>query len=144
MKGFPKNIATGQDLYNCLAMVKAGELRAEDLTRATQYIEARAFIHCPIAAVSGDKKTVTVNYCAEIIAGAIINGVKVTNVQHNTAPQAEGMGGNEDIPTETVVKFAAAFPEGVTVLLVPAPVDPVAAMGIAREQFEAIKEEIAK
>ena len=34
MKGFPKKIATGNDLYNCLSLVQAGELPANELSAA--------------------------------------------------------------------------------------------------------------
>ena len=39
MKGFPKKIATGNDLYNCLSLVQAGELPANELSAAIEAVE---------------------------------------------------------------------------------------------------------
>lgn len=138
--GFPKTIATGQDLYNCLAMAKADTLAAKDLQEKIEGIEARAFLHCPVVGISEDRKTVKIRYCGEVQAGQTVNGVEVSSVSHSR--EAEDLPqGEDDTPTTTEIKLQAPFPAGADTVLVPNPVDPLGKLGITREQFEAIKSE---
>ncbi len=139
MMGFPKTIATGQDLYNCLAMAKADTLAAKDLQEMIKGIEARAFLHCPVTAISEDRKTITINYCGEVQAGQIVNGVEIYGVFHNheTADSQE----ENSTPATTEIKLQAPFPANAAVVLIPNPVDPLERLGITQEQFESIKAE---
>ena len=50
MKGFPKKIATGNDLYNCLSLVQAGELPANELSAAIEAADV-VFMHAELSAV---------------------------------------------------------------------------------------------
>lgn len=141
MKGFAKTIATGQDIYNCLAMVQAGTLAARDLRGAIESIEARGFIHCPILETSADRKTVTINYCAEAKAGQTVNGVNVAAVQHShNAARGEGGTGGDTSPTDTVLTLKTALAAGVAVVAVPSPISPFAEMGITAAQLTEIEE----
>lgn len=81
MKGFPKNIATGKDLYNCLSLVQAGELPANDLSDAIAAIEEREYITVPVLEISADRKTVVINPCAEALTGAKIKNNYTTTIK---------------------------------------------------------------
>ena len=39
MRKFPKNLKTRDDIYNCLDMVRAGQLKASDLVNAINKIK---------------------------------------------------------------------------------------------------------
>ena len=65
MRKFPSNLRTRADIYNCLDMVRAGELRASDLIKAIKKIKNQNYINAVITDVSEDRKTVTTNYLAE-------------------------------------------------------------------------------
>jgi hypothetical protein len=141
MKGFPKAIGTGQDLLNCLALVQAKELAADDLKNAIAGIEAQAFITCPIVAVSGDRKTVTINYCPEAQDAQTINsaaGCTITAVNHQ-ASGTNGAGGSENTPDQSVITLSAALGTDETALKIPSPASPLAALGITQDQLNSIK-----
>ncbi|UZT82152.1 hypothetical protein [Caproicibacterium sp. BJN0003] len=143
MKGFPKTIGTGQDLFNCLAMVQAGELAAVDLKNAIEAIEAQAYIPCPIGSISEDRKTVTINYCPEAQASQAINtatsGCTVSAVEHKKVSGGTEDAGSETGPNQTIVTLSTALGVGETVLKIPAPTSPYAALGITQEQIDSIK-----
>lgn len=65
MRKFPSNLKTRADIYNCLDMVRAGELRASDLVKAIKKIKNQNYINAVITGISEDRKTVTTNYLAE-------------------------------------------------------------------------------
>ena len=138
--GFPKTIATGQDLYNCLAMAKVDTLAAKDLQEKIEGLEARAFLHCPIVGISEDRKTVKIRYCGEVQAGQMVNGVEVSGVSHSREVEDLPQG-DDDTSTTTEIKLQTPFPADTDVVLVPNPVDPLEKLGITRAQFEAIKTE---
>lgn len=135
MKGFPKIIGTGQDLFNCLALVKAGELSGADVTREIQRIESRGFLHCPIMDMSADRKAATIRYCNEAEVGQLVNGIAVSGVEHTM--------GEDDTPENTIITLKKALPADVTVMLVPAPVNPLDELGITQAQLDSIKEAIS-
>jgi hypothetical protein len=143
MKGFPKTIGTGQDLFNCLAMVQAGELAAADLKNTIEAIEAQKYIYCPIVSISEDRKAVTINYCHEVQTSQAVNtataGCTISAVEHkrvNTGTQEDE---NETVPNQTIVTLSAALGAGETVLKIPAPVSQYTALGITQEQINSIK-----
>ena len=141
MEGFPKAIGTGQDLFHCLAMVQAGQLRAEDLKSAIGGIEAQEYISCPIQAISEDRKTVTVNYCAEAKVSQTVNGMQdcaITAVE-NQKTGTDVSSSAENIPNQTVVIISAALGTDETSLRIPAPTSPLAALGITQDQLNSIK-----
>lgn len=84
MKGFPKKIATGNDLYNCLSLVQAGEIPASELSTAIEAVEERQYITVPVVEISEDRKTVVINPCAEVAAG-----VKIKNTYTTTIKEAQ-------------------------------------------------------
>ena len=116
MKGFPKKIATGNDLYNCLSLVQAGELPANELSAAIEAVEERQYIAVPIVEISEDRKTVVINPCAEVAAG-----VKVKNNY------------------TTTIKEARAMEEGEKVLKVLSDVSPFEVLGISADEVKSIK-----
>lgn len=145
MRGFPKVIATGQDLYNCLAMVQAGTLDAQNLRQAVESIEARGFINCPVLEVSTDRKKVTINFCSEAKAGLMVNDVEVATVQHvRNATRTGSSDTSGNSYTDTVMTLKTPIAAGTAVLYIPSPVDPVAVIGLTAEQFIAIKEDLNK
>ena len=87
MRDFPKRLATAEDIRNCKSLVDDGAFAAKDLLEAIEDLENMNYLHCPILAVGEDKKTVTINYCAEAKAGtkAIVGNktVNITNVREN-------------------------------------------------------------
>lgn len=132
MKGFPKTISTGQDLMNCLSLVKAGDVSKDDMLTAIEHIENRGFLSCPIIAISDTRKGITIRYCCEVAAGQIVNGIEVSSVEHLT---------NEDNePESTVVTLKKALPATTEILLVPSPVKPLERLGLTVAQFNDIKE----
>jgi rhodanese-related sulfurtransferase len=136
MKGFPKTINTAQDVENCFALVKRGELAAAELQDALKGIEERGFLHCPIVSVSGDGKQATIRYCNEAAAGAAGNAV-IISVRHEAEPDAPGMDG--DAPSLTVLTLESPLPADETVIKIPAS-DPYADMGITAVRINEIKE----
>lgn len=148
MKGFPKTIGTGQDLFNCLAMVQAGELAAADLKNTIEAIEARAYIPCPIGAISEDRKTVTINYCPEAQAAQAVNtataGCTISTVEHKKVSTGTEGTGSETGPNQTIVTLSAALGAGETVLKIPAPTSPYTALGITQKQINSIMEVLDK
>lgn len=68
MREFPKELRTKVDITNTFEMVKAGELQAEDWLAVIEKLENQNWITCPLVTMSEDRKTVTLNYCAEAAA----------------------------------------------------------------------------
>lgn len=89
MKGFPKKIATGNDLYNCLSLVQAGELPANELSAAIEAVEERQYIAVPIIEISEDRKTVVINPCAEVAAGVKVKNNYTTTIKEAQRAHAE-------------------------------------------------------
>lgn len=88
MKGFPKKIATGADLYNCLSLVQAGEIPASELSAAIAAVEAREYITVPVLEISEDRKTVVINPCAEAVEGVKIKNDFTTTIKEAKQAQA--------------------------------------------------------
>jgi len=91
MKGFPKKIATGNDLYNCLSLVQAGELPANELSAAIEAVEERQYIAVPIVEISEDRKTVVINHCAEVAAGVKVKNNYTTTIKEAQRAHAEAV-----------------------------------------------------
>lgn len=89
MKGFPKKIATGNDLYNCLSLVQAGELPANELSAAIEAVEERQYIAVPVVEISEDRKTVVINPCAEVAAGVKVKNNYTTTIKEAQRAHAE-------------------------------------------------------
>ena len=89
MKGFPKKIATGNDLYNCLSLVQAGELPANELSAAIEAVEDRLYIAVPIVEIRVDRKTVVINPCAEVAAGVKVKNNYTTTIKEAQRAHAE-------------------------------------------------------
>ena len=91
MKGFPKKIATGNDLYNCLSLVQAGEIPANELAAAIEAVEDRQYITVPVLKISDDRKTVVINPCAEAAAGAKVKNDYTTTIKEAQRQKAEAI-----------------------------------------------------
>lgn len=91
MKGFPKKIATGNDLYNCLSLVQAGELPASELSAAIEAVEERQYITVPVLEISEDRKTVVINPCTEAAAGARVKNDYTTTIKEAQRQKAEAV-----------------------------------------------------
>lgn len=110
MRNFPKNLKTKEDIYNCLEMVRAGELRVADLVKAINKIKNQNYINAPIKELSEDRKTITTHYLAEAAAGgkAIVGTASVTikGVTHVDSDPDE-QGNTTKIASEIVISKAA-------------------------------------
>lgn len=91
MKGFPKKIATGNDLYNCLSLVQAGEIPAKELSAAIEAVEERQYIAVPVVEISEDRKTVVINPCAEVAAGVKVKNNYTTTIKEAQRAHAEAI-----------------------------------------------------
>lgn len=81
MKGFPKELRTKADIVNTFEMVKAGEIQKEDWLAAIEKLENQNWITCPLVTMSEDRKTATLNYCAEAAAEQKIkNGSSIPTI----------------------------------------------------------------
>lgn len=136
MKGFPKTIGTAQDVENCLELVRSGTLEASDLIGVLEAIEASGYLHCPIVAISDDRKQVTIRYCFEAKTG-IAGNVIINAIQHEDDPDASG--GMNSGAAFTVLALEAALPAAETVIKIPI-ADPFAAMGMTRARLREIRE----
>ena len=95
MRKFPKNLKTREDIYNCLDMVLAGELKAKDLINAIKKIKNQNYINAVIKEISSDRKTITTYHLneAELDARAKVGNVVVTiqEVEHlESEPDDQG------------------------------------------------------
>lgn len=132
MNGYPKAIGTGQDLYNCLALVQSGNLKAADLRQTLDAIDARKWIHCSVVSISDDRKTVTVRYCNEADEGqAISTGAKIVTVEHIC---------EEKEPSETKITLSEALPAGKNEVYIPAAASPLEELGITQDKLNGISE----
>lgn len=169
MKGFPKKIATGQDLFNCLALVQTGELPATELSAAIEAIEEREYITVPVLEVSEDRKTVVINGCAEATTGAKVQNGYSTTISaaakleaatleggttqsgklaldggKGTAVLEEAGAAEEDTSAEMqaerlTVTLSRALPEDATVLKIAAAVSPYDVLGVTADEVKSIK-----
>lgn len=136
MRGYPHTIGTAQDLNNLLSLVQAGELQKADLLNTISALEAQQIITCPIVAISDDRKTVTLNYCAEAKTGqAIADGVTISAI--STA-------GTDPDGKQTVLTLSVALPAGQTIIPIPNPAEPLKRLGIMQTQLDTIKEALSK
>lgn len=142
MKGFPKGINTAEDLFNCLAMVQAGQLQADDLKRCIASIENRKFISVPILSMNTDRKEIKTTYCAEAQEGqtALVAAVscKIVAVQAEQAEADDALGDAEKISFTKIMLNKAAPAEALTIGI-PSPIDPLADIGITEDQLNSIK-----
>lgn len=88
MRGYPKHIATGADLYNCLALVQAGDLSAIALSESLAAIEEQQYITVPILSMSEDRKTVAIRSCLDATEGAEIKSSTATTIKAATTAHA--------------------------------------------------------
>lgn len=111
MRKFPSNLKTRADIYNCLDMVRAGELRASDLIKAIKKIKNQNYINAVITGISEDRKTVTTNYLAEAdvdmrakVGEVIVTVKSLTHIE--SEPDEQGR--TNFVSTEIVVSRAVA------------------------------------
>lgn len=145
MRDFPKRLATAEDIRNCKALIDDGAFAAKDLLEAIEDLENMNYLHCPILAVGEDKKTVTINYCAEAKAGtkAIVGNktVNITNVTHEEGEPDEHTG---DTQLETtIISTSAMVSTEATEIAVTAPYTIYDSLGMTAEELNQIKEELA-
>ncbi len=135
MVGFPKTIKTGQDLYNCLAMVKNGDLPAVELKQEIERIERTNSLYVPVNGIDGRKATVS--YCNEVSIGMTLqNSLKVTAI--------DVVKGDDDQPKETIITFGKNVPTDTTELIIPLAASIFNEMGISQERLDEIKGELVK
>lgn len=168
MRGFPKKIATGQDFYNCLSLVQAGALPANDLAAAIKAVEEREYISVPVLEISEDRRTVVINDCAEAEVGAkvkntytttisavqkgepqsILQGVNALNASEaaraaslldvGTANEQESE--TDQQKTELIaVTLSREVPENTSVLKILAETSPYDVLGISADEIKSIK-----
>ena len=132
MRDFPKRLATAEDIRNCKSLVDDGAFAAKDLLEAIEDLENMNYLHCPILAVGEDKKTVTINYCAEAKAGTkAIVGNKTVNITNVTQLET------------TIISTSAMVSTEATEIAVTAPYTIYDSLGMTAEELNQIKEELA-
>lgn len=143
MRDFPKRLATATDIRNCLELVREGVFEAQELLDAIAVLENRNYMDCPIREVGADKKTVTINYCAEAKSGikAIVAGKTVTI---NAAAHEEGEPSEtgEKQFEKTVLTLSAIVDVKAKEIKVTAPYTIYDELGMTEAEMEEIKEEL--
>lgn len=144
MRDFPKRLATATDIRNCKQLVDEGVFGASQLLEAIEKLESMNYLHCPVLAVSEDRKSITVMYCAEATANtkAIVKGktVTITAVTHTEGePDEQG----ETQYENTVITVSAMVAADATVADVTAPYTIYDSLGMSAEELNQIKEELA-
>jgi hypothetical protein len=145
MRNFPKNLKTKEDIYNCLEMVRAGELRAADLTKAIKKIKNQNYINAEITGVSEDRKTVTTRYIAEADEGSRAKvGATVVTVKAVTHGESEPdeQGKTSLVSSDiTVSKAVAKGAETFALEKIPSVYDKY---GVTESELNAILDELAE
>lgn len=143
MRNFPKKLATAADLRNCKALVDDGTFTAEELLEAIDKLESTNYLHCPVQAVGEDRKSVTINYCAEATANtkAAIGGKTATinSVQHLLGEEKDGQPAQLE---KTVLTLSAMVSADSDIAEISAPHSIYEEMGISASEVEKIKEEL--
>lgn len=144
MRNFPKRLATAADIRNCAQLVKLGTFEASELLDAIDSLERQNYLQCPIVSIGGDKKTVTIKYCAEAKVGtkAIVGGktVTISAVHHENGEPIEG---EEPQLESTILTISAVAPVDSKVIEITAPYTIYESLGITEEELNQIKEELA-
>jgi len=108
MVKLPKSLKTRRDVENCIAMVEAGTVKATDVLKLLYKIQNQNYINVAINELSDDRKTQTVNYCAEAAEGGAVLGGKVStvikSVEHNKGTDTSG---NESYVSTTITTAKA-------------------------------------
>jgi len=140
MRNFPKRLATATDIRNCKKLVDNGTFEASQLLSEIEHLENMNYLHCPIQAVSADKKTVTIMYCAEAKADtkAVIGGktVTITAVIHTEGENEQG----EKQYESTSLTLSSEIDESATMVDVTAPYSIYDSLGITADELKQIKE----
>ncbi len=145
MRNFPKNLKTKEDIYNCLEMVRAGELRATDLTKAINKIKNQNYINAEITGISEDRKIVTTRYLAEADEGSRAKiGATIVTIKAVTHTESEpDEHGNTSFVSSdiTVSKAIAKSAEIFALEKIPSVFDKY---GVTESELDAILDEIAE
>lgn len=126
MRGIPKTLGTKQDVDNIMAMIAAGEFKADEVAIFKARLEAAlntATHNYPILSTSG--KVVTVGYVGdEVPVGTKVNddAAKVVSFKH--IEEEDPMEVSEDgtprmVPTKTELTLDKALAADATMLAVP-------------------------
>lgn len=137
MKGYPKQLKSKADYFNCLAMVQAGELEAAGLTEALDALEKSRYITTGILETPAANQ-VLIMFCNEAAAGAgFISGDlrgTVKEVAHNTTEDING-------PDTTLLTLDTEITAGANEISVfNGASDVLARVGITEEEIKAIRE----
>lgn len=145
MRNFPKNLKTKEDIYNCLEMVRAGELRAKDLEKAINKIKNQNYINAEIVSISEDRKTVTTRYLAEADEGSrakvgatIVTVKSVAHIESEPDEQGKTSLVSSEI---TISKAVAKGAEIFALEKIPSVYDKY---GVTESELDAILDEIAE
>ena len=117
MREFPHVLQTSQDVQNCIAMVRLGQLPADLLERELQRIERANFINVPIRSTEGC--TATVGFLNEAAVGMeVADNLRITAIQH-IAGDGDDEAGGDAINTETILTFNRIVPGSITEISIP-------------------------
>ncbi len=143
MRGFPKKIATSEDLYNCLGMVQSGELTGSNLATVIANLEQRKYIAVPIVELSEDRKTVVIAECSEAVIGVLVKGsanTKITGIETiESSAETVVEETTQTEPKHATITLSKALPVGETFLRIVSPRDPFVALGITETELNNIK-----
>jgi len=139
MRGFPYVLQTGQDLYNCLALVRLGELPADELLAEIDRIERSNYIHAPVR--SRDGRTATVGYLYEACIGMeVADNLRITAIEHIAGEAEENAPEGEAVYQETILTFNRIVPASIDVISIPGCKCVLESMGITKDQLQEARE----
>lgn len=138
MRNFPKNLATAEDIRNCLEMVRAGIFKKKDLYKAIVKLENRNYSTCPI--IDKTEQDVTLVYCAEIenyekvLVGE--SELTIAGVEHITDEETQQR-------VKTIVTFNENVPADATTVRLEVSPTIYQRIGMSKSEMDAIKEEMS-
>lgn len=138
MKGYPTQLKTKEDFYNCLAMVQAKELNAAGLQQALDALEEQRYINAGILSKAQENKQVNIMYLNEAEANTAFKCREVTGtIKSVTSKQSAD---EQEEPSTTTLILSAAVPADATsVMIYNSTIDVLAGYGMTEDDIKAIK-----
>ena len=138
MRNFPKRLATASDIRNCLDMVRSGYFKPSQLYNAMIKLEKQNYSECPI--LEKEAKTATIIHCNELEVGM---KVKVSDREMKISAIENIINEETEQITQDLITFTANLPEDAEVILRPVTPTIYERLGMSKEEFDAIKEEVS-
>jgi hypothetical protein len=135
---FPKNLATAEDVRNCLEMVRAGIFKKKDLLKAIIKLENQNYSTCPI--LEKTEEDVTLVYCAEmdnyerVLVGE--SELSIAGVEHIVDEETQQR-------VRTIVTFNEEVPADATTVRLEVSPTIYQRIGMSKAEMDEIKEEMS-